>query len=357
MSIYSGLFILFIGFCTATGAPKTVQEAHENAIKVSKLYNPRQVDGEGDLVNTAPPQWATDFIISEAFPYHAKLTEIYFDASDSIEEVQQAARHREPVNIEMERFYKEAEFEQVTGYRHGAYNKSTAEKLMPNIAIYTYTPIKLNQEDANIHVINLIGNGFDTPKQPDFQYFLDGKNRKPSPEKLVELKARIEMMYRYAFECAKRKDLTKIQWGGVGDGNFAACSEEGVDLKPEIRELNNAAKEKLKEEYPGIEVLEGWNDKPFFNVPTAFFEDPKPNLETTLYINAWDPWSLVGNGHEGDNSLDGKYGRISAMAWLSWYMTNPFLNDENYVAVKEQAQEALSEATASGCCARMKRKA
>lgn len=28
-----------------------------------------------------------------------------------------------------------------------------------------------------------------------------------------------------------------------------------------------------------------------------------------LLVNAWDPWSMVGNGNAGDNSLDGFYGR------------------------------------------------
>merc|ERR1712118_28574 len=116
-------------------------------------------------------------------------------------------------------------------------------------------------------------------------------------------------MYRYAFECARNNDLCKIQWGGVGDGNFAICSAEGVNMKGTIQEFIKNAKAKLQSEYEeNIEVLEGWSGKPFFNVPDAFFNDPKPDFENTLFINAWDPWSLVGNGNEGDNSLDGKYG-------------------------------------------------
>ena len=140
----------------------------------------------------------------------------------------------------------------------------------------------------------------------------------------------------------------------VGDGNFAACSKEGVDLKALIRELNNAAKDILKKEFPEIEVLDGWNGKPFFNVPSAFFEDPQPDLENTLYINAWDPWSLVGNGHAGDNSLDGKYGRISAMAWLSWYKTNPYLNENSFVRVgaSERSDKDTAVTTPSNSPAR-----
>merc|ERR1719281_712995 len=167
MSVLS-LLSIYAGISMAYDIPKTVEEAYENAMKVSALYETRQIDGVGDFISTAPLKWATDFINSEYFPDCAKMTEIYFNAADSFDVVQELAYHREPVNIEMDRFYKEDEFEKITGYKRGAYGKSTPEKLMPNIAVYTYTPIKpVDDVDAeeikNIHVISLIGNGFDTP--------------------------------------------------------------------------------------------------------------------------------------------------------------------------------------------------
>merc|ERR1712039_724173 len=41
-------------------------------------------------------------------------------------------------------------------------------------------------------------------------------------------------------------------------------------------------------------------------------------LEDSLLVNAWDPWSMVGNGNAADNSLDGYFGRCTAMALLCW---------------------------------------
>ena len=32
-------------------------------------------------------------------------------------------------------------------------------------------------------------------------------------------------------------------------------------------------------------------------------------------MNAWDPWSMVGNGNAGDNSLDGFFGRHGLGRW------------------------------------------
>lgn len=54
------------------------------------------------------------------------------------------------------------------------------------------------------------------------------------------------------------------------------------------------------------------------------------DLEETVLVNAWDPWSLIGNGNVFDNSLDGYWGRCSNMAVLGWLRTNP---DMQFVAV------------------------
>ena len=47
-------------------------------------------------------------------------------------------------------------------------------------------------------------------------------------------------------------------------------------------------------------------------------------MDQILYVNEWDPWSIVGNGNAGDNSLDGFWGR-SAMSVLCWPQTTPHI--------------------------------
>lgn len=49
----------------------------------------------------------------------------------------------------------------------------------------------------------------------------------------------------------------------------------------------------------------------------------------TLYVNAWDPWSLAGNGNECDNSLDGFMGRNTAIAVLTSPITNSYLANKS----------------------------
>merc|ERR1712151_1375092 len=70
----------------------------------------------------------------------------------------------------------------------------------------------------------------------------------------------------------------------------------------------------------------------------GFFPDPfraqlGGKLPKALVVNAWDCWSLIGNGNFRDNSLDGFIGRTTALAVLGWPMTNPYLQD-NMIPVK-----------------------
>ena len=60
------------------------------------------------------------------------------------------------------------------------------------------------------------------------------------------------------------------------------------------------------------------------------------NNDNTLFINAWDPWSMIGNGNKADKSLDGYWGSVSNMAYLGWPFTNFNLEkEEAYVAVPD----------------------
>jgi len=48
-------------------------------------------------------------------------------------------------------------------------------------------------------------------------------------------------------------------------------------------------------------------------------------LKLGLFQNAWDPHFVAGNGNEQDFSLDGFFGRSSAISVLTFPPTNPFI--------------------------------
>lgn len=59
------------------------------------------------------------------------------------------------------------------------------------------------------------------------------------------------------------------------------------------------------------------------DIQTLLDNISQSELDESLIINAWDPFSMVGNGNAGDISLDRYIGRISAAGVLSWVITNP----------------------------------
>jgi len=249
-------------------------------------------------------------------------TVVYYREGDSLEEVKAIAAQREPCNIMMRRPYSLDRLERLLGHRTGGYSMSTKEKLQPNIAIFCRTPIRSNPgpqaQIETVNVINVIGYAFDAPNQPDWQYFL------PLAEgdaKWKELVARFSQMWRFIFECAERRGYKRIYLADVGGGAFS----EGLNKHgPGYLKLKDASLNPIKEEYKDRFLVEQLPRIPDF----AFQSDNKAILEESLLVNAWDPWSMVGNGNFKDNSLDGFFGRCTAMAVLCWPKTNPCMKWE-----------------------------
>lgn len=262
---------------------------------------------------------------------YTQTVQVYYADSDQprLQEVKDLATLREPVNIAMSQLYNKAELKTAFDYTDGAYGRSTQEKLMPNLAIYCKTPLRRSAERdgppyVTVHVVNAIGMGFDDPRQKDYQYFLGGAGL--TPPKWQELVSRMSCTWTFIFDCARRHNLSRIYNTRVGGGHFA----EYLNRHPQYdyNRLHLESLEPVKARYSGIEVKDLGE---IFRDPDKVFQPGmRQILEESLLVNAWDPWSMVGNGNAMDDSLDGKFGRISAMAVLCWPQTNP---DLQYVPV------------------------
>ena len=268
------------------------------------------------------PSWVLDPNLWNTFEFDKTI--VYYDKEDNLQDVITMVREREPCNICMKRIYFKESLKKKFGWEYGAYQKSTVDKLMPNIAIYCYANVLLKSGYKKIHVINLTGYAFDTYTQPDYQYF-----KLKSTEHLIE---KYNKMWKKALNSAidlkKMGKINNIQIFNVGGGafeppdydNFIETIFEPAFL-PLIPYFKNA----------GIKVLGYDMEEKEFNggyIPEILSTDEY--AEDTLYVNAWDPWSMIGNGNDRDNSLDGNWGRCSNMAVLGWYETNPFMK---YTAV------------------------
>jgi hypothetical protein len=250
---------------------------------------------------------------------YARTVVVYYKGGDNFDNVQRVAIEREPRNIAMTRCYSEEQLYKIAGYRVGAYAQSTADFLMPNIAIYVQTPLDHGGKTVDVNVINIIGYAFDSRSQPDYKYFF--REGRIPPEKWAELVNCMTEMWQFAFECAKRQALKYLYIADVGGGAFSTLLM--TNPTGSYRTLQEQSLEPVARRYEEIE------SRQLGRIPDdAVRGELNEHLSESLVINAWDPWSMVGNGNAADRSLDGFFGRCTAMAVLSWPPLNPFLKYE-----------------------------
>jgi hypothetical protein len=229
-----------------------------------------------------------------------------------------------------------------------------------NIAIYCYTPIDFNtkyQQNPDewidipknyIHLINVYAPALDVDTQPDVKLFTvldDTPKFNLIPDKYQQI---VYDVFHKIFQCAQDKKLNNVVLCGFGLSAFSILVGEQNTTRLYIDALEKFMLDKSKliegkNIYYGWYVGEGEPQEKIKsivyirqNIPETLGEDGLKK-EETLYVNAWDPWSLPGNGNFNDPSIDGAYGRSSAIAVLCWPFTNPHLKlNEKYIEIDNQ---------------------
>ena len=283
---------------------------------------------------------------------------VYDDGSD-LNQVKELVEQREPVNVcingVMQRSYNQNELEKNFGWKTGAYGKSTSEQLYPNIGIYCHARVTngvKSKEEKNVHVMNLIGYGFDSKEQTDYQYFLNKYDKDDKKQQFKEeLIQRYRKIWLKACYICKFKGLKHLWYYGVGNGNFSGLLPpvwageknfyneifaEAFGINPTDSSQLHSTNDGTNLDIPinfcktnGVDVqnLGAVNTDNDTLIPQVLFNG-KSDPTNTLYINAWDPWSIIGNENNAFNSLDSIWGRNSNMSVLGWSMTNSKLLPE-----------------------------
>ena len=336
--------------------PSVVINPAQATINTRKLY---------EVYNASyrPPAWALTLASlqgPERAQWHkyAATARVYYDAKDDLKEVVAVAEQREPVNIGMSRSYNMDALERDFGWRVSRYISyfNATGKLAPNIAVYTRTPISLDASvrwdlplnklrSADVHVISVTGYAFDDRKQPDYLWFVPRFKAKASGfyEDLVE---RHRVVFAKIFKCALDRGLDTIVLSRFGLASFAELYPEqgqlweawAAGLDQALAMLSPAARAQIREVSmmggtlsPEKITKFGIKSESYGRIPDIMKAGPLANrLATTLFVNAWDPHSIVGNGNFQDASLDGYFGRWTALGFLSWPLSNPVMR---YVAV------------------------
>lgn len=257
---------------------------------------------------TAFPEWVINPTMW--LKHRFSDTIAFYHADDSVEDVKKLLLEREPCNIGMRRLYDQKAMQKTFGWSKGAY---ASEKPMPNIAVYCEAIVRTEEKGFfDVRVLNLIGCALDSSSQPDFKRFTTKESRIGF----------YRSMWRLALGALKHLGAKKFHIYNVGSGAFSGPYGDSFTTEifepaflPLLPEFANA----------GIKILGYDFETHKFNggfIPDCLNE-PTQDLENTIYVNAWDPWSLIGNGNEFDGSLDGYWGRCSNMSVLGWLQTNP----------------------------------
>lgn len=337
---------------TGASTPAQVQSPNDSVNNMDLIYNIY------DPIYK-PPVWAKEKLKTVAFyEKYAPSTRVYYPASADLDVVKKLTIEREPVNMELVRHYDKDKLKSTFGWEYGYYKAyyDTNQKLAPNIAIYCQTPVDVDPvgtgpdsttiPDSNlkdIHIINVIGYAFDNQGQPDYFYF------KAKNFDRTELLSAYNNIFSKIKKCAKDHKLTTIVMSLFGANNFATLY---LDLNdkfegpkrfrqdiwyPAFFDFSNSVLD-IDIKFMGAENEIGDINKILKKnyVDIGPFPQNIRSIDpaTTLFVNSWDPWSLVGNGNSHDRSLDGTVGRRTPLAMLCWpYVNNYLLNNDRYVPV------------------------
>lgn len=293
------------------------------------------------------PAWAVTAIdgpgvagIHGATPTELKESvEVLYHTGDDLALVKALAREREPVNIGRggaapvhdQQQYLVGQFSTWTGVHralYGAYYEANGV-LPPNIAIYCRTLFSPVQSDALgaqsfvVHVINLIGYAFDVPQQPDYRALIGELLRKNAKSAVALIRKDLLRLYTrvwtLAYGAMQLHKLTRLVYAGVGASSFIVAIPQvfanEYDFMQSVQEPAMTAAAAL---FPTLQVT-----RQRMGMVPQFITEDRANAAHTLYVNAWDPFSMVGNGNGGDQSLDGYWGRHTCMA----PQCSPLVND------------------------------
>ena len=310
------------------------------------------------LTGFAPPKWSLN--TNELM----KLCKVFYNNGDNLDDILRLVKEREPVNISMDRMYDLNLLNTYFGYKTGYYGSCKASEndiTPPNFIVYTPTKVKSPDglEYPKIHILNAIGLAFDSEEQVDYKTYIklstDRHTREhnrndyssgdiefigDSPLHIKHCAIFYKRLFNLIFKAARKLNKHTIVMSLIGANNFAMFWKGGPIHF--TKTLWIPVFNEVVAHYPDLNIMfmgaAGHRTLKYKNLglfPTLLeHPDIKHKLDDTLLINAWDCWSVPGNGNERDNSLDGYMGRFTQIGINGTSITNKFLTlEDNYINV------------------------
>lgn len=276
-----------------------------------------------------PPLWIIDF------HFNKKVLEkvvCYYDDCYLESDVKMLLTYREPTNIDTNKLYYKDKLFEAFGYTESIYNIES-----PNIAVYCYTPCKLWNQLKDIHVMNVIGLALDSREQIDYKCL---KNISNCYKRIEFYKFKVAKIFNKILQCiCEHTFINHLVLHGFGVGVFSRLAKELeidsigifheclIDFITKLSDLKQNEFFKITLNFISTNFKSDCIIIDEIRVPIDILLKSCSDdiLDSTLFINAWDPFSFVGNGNETDQSLDGHFGRLTAMSVLCWPIFNKYI--------------------------------
>lgn len=330
----------------------TMKQIKENFRKLHLLYQPgfspdfcRQVVNKGIPNGKYMPEKLTPMDFAKTVVYYgyavqwaAKIQPPDQTLRDMAETL---AKEREPVNIAMDNnsYMKKGWSQRLQknfGYKQAAYKHiaSNGNYYPPNIMILATTPVQ-GGGLHRIHVINAIALALDNERQRDWKQL-------PKERDMVIkfLKRSYRVLFERIYNVAIENDFKTIVFVGmIGSAAFwsAVRKKLGLEYLKVIQPVFDSVRLKKTSIRTIIsQFISPWSTDPLHFDVNKHIKDitndtsnalglKSTDLPRTVFVNAWDPYSIVGNGNCGDNSADGAFGCQTCMQVLTWPYTNPYI--------------------------------
>jgi hypothetical protein len=166
----------------------------------------------------------------------------------------------------------------------------------------------------------VIGVALDSKKQPDYQ-----RIKEKGTDEYYQI---VLLIFKKIHHCFMTKNFKILVLSGFGLGAFSSLAK---DFKIKPLEVFKTCFENVFQNIPkDKKIILNYVDFET-TIPVRKIKEPIQNLvfkinkkyiDETLLINAWDPFSIIGNGNNNDPTLDGYFGRMTAMSVLGWSITN-----------------------------------
>ncbi len=292
-----------------------------------------------------------------------KLARAYHLEGESKDDAALVFSKRHLVNIAMQKHYDQRWWKSFIGAeddRSGyevVYSKT--KQFPPVIGVYCLTPVFLNGavQKEERHVFSSVGVALDVDTQPDHEIL---KATPESDDRLEAIRDRVRKSYQLFFACLDDTGLKKAALCILGGGAFGSLFEHLCEGKEYVSDVWWYVVKPFVESRKATvdfyllgsgEEFESTRRKlPSFDLASAgLFPDNEPmkeHVSSVLLQNAWDPHSVVGNGHSADRSLDGFVGRHTLVAPLTFPGTNLMMGGARLVDGSETKKDESSHANA-----------